>query len=70
VGLPDGSFTVRDEDELLASGLPQAEPELYACILEAQSELIRRFERRVPPFANVSTLTALRNLDLQKPLPR
>ena len=28
VGLPDGSFTVRDDDELLASGLADANPEL------------------------------------------
>ena len=49
VGVPDGSFTVRDDDELLASGLANADPELHARILEAQSELIRRFERRLPP---------------------
>ena len=66
VGLPDGSFTVRDEDELLASGLSQAEPELYARILEAQSELIQRFEHHLSPFANAPPMTALRNQDQQK----
>lgn len=70
VGLPDGSFTVRDEDELLASGLSDIEPELYARIREAQSELIRRFENRLPPFANLSTLTAPRNRYQQKLLPQ
>jgi hypothetical protein len=67
VGLADGSFTVRDEDELLASGLSHAEPELYARILEAKSELVRRFEHRLPPFANVPTITSLRNHYQQKP---
>jgi uncharacterized protein len=66
VGLADGSFTIRDEDELLASGLSRAEPELHARILEAQSELIRRFEHRLPPFANLPTLAALRNPFRQK----
>ena len=66
VGLADGSFTVRDEDELRASGLSHAEPELYARILEAQSELIRRFEHRLPPFATLPTFTALRNRYPQK----
>jgi uncharacterized protein len=66
VGLADGSFTIRDEDELLASGLPHAEPELYARIREAQSELVRRFEHRLPPFANAPTITARRNHYQQK----
>jgi uncharacterized protein len=57
VGVPDGSFTVRDEDELLASGMVDANPELHACILEARSELIHRFQRQLPPFADVSTMT-------------
>jgi uncharacterized protein len=68
VGLLDGSFTVRDEDELLASGLSHAEPELYARILEAQSELIRRFEHGLPPFADLPALTSLRNRYREKPL--
>jgi hypothetical protein len=70
VGLPDGSFTVRDVDELLTSGLSDAEPELYARICEAQSELIRRFKHRLPPFANLATLTAMRSHDRQKSLPQ
>ncbi len=57
VGLPDGSFTLRDDDELLASGLANADPELHARILEAQSELIRRFEHRLPPFADLPAMT-------------
>jgi uncharacterized protein len=66
VGLADHSFTIRDEDELLASGLSHAKPELYARILEAQSELIRRFELGLPPFASLPTITALRNRHRQK----
>jgi hypothetical protein len=66
VGLTDGSFTIRDEDELLASGLSHAEPELYARILEAQSELIRRFEHRLTPFTSLPTVAALRNRYRQK----
>ncbi len=57
VGLPDGSFTVRDDDELLASGLADADQDLHARILGARSELIRRFERRLPPFADSSAMT-------------
>ena len=60
VGLADGSFTVRDDDELLASGLAEIDPELHGRILEARSELIRRFERRLPPFADLSVMTPSR----------
>jgi hypothetical protein len=57
VGLPDGSFTIRDDDELLASGLADINPELQARILAARSELIRRFQHRLPPFADASRMT-------------
>jgi uncharacterized protein len=57
VGLPDGSFTLRDDDELLASGLANADSELHARIVGAQSELIRRFERRLPPFADLPAMS-------------
>jgi uncharacterized protein len=57
VGLPDGSFTVHDDDELLASGLAEANPELQAGILAARSELIRRFHHQLPPFADASQMT-------------
>jgi hypothetical protein len=60
VGLPDGSFTLRDDDELLASGLADSEPDLHARILAARFELIRRFERRLPPFAEWSATTPSR----------
>jgi hypothetical protein len=50
IGLPDGSHTVRDEDELNESGLKEADPELYALILSARDELIRRFQAREYPF--------------------
>jgi hypothetical protein len=60
VGLPDGSFTLRDDDELLASGLANAEPELHARVVGAKSELIRRFEHRLPPFADLPAKTSSR----------
>ncbi len=60
VGLPDGSFTLRDDDELLASGLASADPELHARIIGSRSELIRRFERRLPPFADLPAMTPSR----------
>jgi hypothetical protein len=56
VGLPDGSFTLRDDDELLASGMADTDPALHARILAARSELIQRFERRRPPFTDVSAM--------------
>ena len=61
VGLPDGSFTLRDEDELLASGLAIADPGLHVRINEARSELIRRFEHRLPPFADLPAMTPSRS---------
>jgi Protein of unknown function (DUF402) len=54
VGLPDKTFTMRDDDELEASGLHHLDPELHGIILEARGELIRRFEREEPPFAALS----------------
>ena len=65
VGLPDGSFNVRDEDELLASGLADTNPELHARILEARSELIHRFQRGLPPFAEMSAMTSSQVRDQQ-----
>ena len=70
VGLSDGSFTLRDEDELLASGLADADPELHGRILGARSELIRRFQGRLPPFADLSTMTPPRFHDQQNLLTR
>jgi hypothetical protein len=58
VGLPDGSFTLRDDDELLVSGLANADPELHALIVGAQSELIRRFQCRLLPFATPPATTS------------
>jgi hypothetical protein len=68
VGLPDGSFSVRDDDELLASGLADADPELHARILGARSELIRRFQHRLPPFVDVSAMTPSRFRNQQNQL--
>lgn len=48
--LPDGSRTVRDEDELAAAGVERLEPELYTSIRAAADELIRRAGARLFPF--------------------
>ena len=53
VGLPDNTFTIRDDDELLASRLGDLDPDLHERILRARSEMIWRFERRLPPFVGV-----------------
>jgi hypothetical protein len=51
IALPDGRFTIRDEDELAGSGLMSAKPELYRLIIAARDELIARYKLRQPPFA-------------------
>jgi hypothetical protein len=68
VWLPDGSFTVRDDDELFASGLADTNPGLHACILGARAELIRRFQSRLSPFADVSPRTLFQICDQQNQL--
>jgi predicted RNA-binding protein associated with RNAse of E/G family len=55
IGLPDGSFSLRDEDELAASGLSSRDPVLYRAIEAAGLELVRRFQNRVPPFGDAAT---------------
>jgi uncharacterized protein DUF402 len=70
VGLPDGSFTIRDDDELLASGLADVDPELQVRILAARSELIRRFQHRLSPFADASRMTPSQYRNQQNQLTR
>ena len=60
VGLPDGWFTLRDEDELAASGLAKRDPGLYQTIMEAGDELARRFSAGLSPFARESSELARR----------
>ena len=50
IGLPDGVYAVRDDDELAASGLRTRSPSLHAAILAARAELVRRFQAGLPPF--------------------
>lgn len=50
IGLPDGSMTVRDEDELADSGLAASDPRLHGRILATRDELIDLFSRRAFPF--------------------
>ena len=54
VGLPDKTYTIRDDDELEASRLNELDPRLYQRILWARTELIQRFEQQLPPFVEVS----------------
>ena len=54
VGLPDGTFTVRDDDELAASALSAREPSLHRAIVSAREELVKRFQARVPPFVDTA----------------
>ncbi|MGH2613867.1 MAG: DUF402 domain-containing protein [Thermomicrobiales bacterium] len=58
VGLPDGSFTIRDDDELLASGLRERDPALYERIVQAREELIARFTQGRPPFVQPFSVTS------------
>ena len=50
VALPDGTVTVRDEDELEAAAVAAHEPALHATILAARDEILRRVARRAFPF--------------------
>lgn len=54
IALPDGTCTVRDEDELQASGLRSRDPALYELIVRARDELIHRFRSSLPPFMVVN----------------
>jgi protein associated with RNAse G/E len=51
VGLPDGAATVRDDDELRASGLEARDPALHEHVITARGELLRRFRDHLPPFS-------------------
>jgi hypothetical protein len=66
VGLPDAAFTIRDDDELLASGLSDSDPGLHERILVARTELIRQFEQGQPPFTDVSSVGLIRAARNQK----
>ena len=50
VALPDGSYAVRDEDELAEADLLSTDPVLHGAILAAGAELVARFRRRDMPF--------------------
>lgn len=56
IGRPDGMATIRDQDELDASGLAISDPGLFRCILEAADEMERRFRRQSIPFLPASAL--------------
>jgi predicted RNA-binding protein associated with RNAse of E/G family len=50
IGLPDGTSTWRDEDELRDSGLQSRDLAIYQRVVHASAELTRRFQRGLPPF--------------------
>jgi len=50
IGLPDGSYAIRDEDELAEADLLSTDPVLHGAILAAGTELVARFQRRDVPF--------------------
>lgn len=50
IGLPDGAFALRDEDELAAAGLAMSDPALYRRIVETRDELLRLYHAREFPF--------------------
>lgn len=50
IALPDGRATVRDADELAASGLAERSPALHAAILRTRDDLLRRVADRAFPF--------------------
>jgi hypothetical protein len=50
IGLPDGSFVIRDREELEESGISTSDPAVYQMILDASEELGSRFEKRQVPF--------------------
>lgn len=52
VMLPDGRTTVRDEDELAASGLEARDPALHAAILATRDRLCDLARRRAFPFTD------------------
>jgi hypothetical protein len=60
VGLPDGSYALRDEEELQASSLGDQDPELYEAIRDAMEILRRRFSTQLPPFIAAANSAAMR----------
>ena len=48
----DGSFVVRDQDELDETGLAESDPALFAAIVAAGDELVRLATERIFPFDN------------------
>lgn len=60
VGLPDGTVTIRDDDELRDSGLDTRDPSLHAQIVIARGELLRRYQDREAPFEPSALSVSLR----------
>lgn len=50
VALPDGTVTIRDEDELAESNLATTDPALHAAILSACAEIVSRMGQGEAPF--------------------
>ncbi len=56
VGLPGGSFIIRDREELEASGLESRDADVYQEIVAASHDLTRRFENGDLPFLSPEQL--------------
>jgi hypothetical protein len=50
IGHPDGFISLRDEDELAASGLRQSDPHLYQAIVTTADSIVQRLKDRQFPF--------------------
>lgn len=50
VALPNGPVTIRDEDELAEANLAARDPALYATILRARDDVLRRLRSHMFPF--------------------
>ncbi len=58
IGLPNGDFVIRDEDELSTARVEERDPVLYERIRAAIGELERRFRDRRLPFVDPHDLFA------------
>lgn len=53
IALPDGSWVIRDEDELEEAGIRESDPALHAMIVGARDEMVARWLARSYPFHEV-----------------
>lgn len=51
IALPDGTISVRDEDELEDAGLAETDPAVHRAIVAAKAEIVRRIRSGQVPFS-------------------